>query len=101
MGEDGVDKEREMHIRRAELQAIESDQSDLIGYYEVEIYGLLSTLNGHDLAVAHFGTFERIPRAILYSATVWAEDGEIFHDFDSEFCDDLRALTDGNVTLLD
>jgi len=80
-----------MHIRRAELKKIETD-SDLAGYYEVEIYGLLSKLKGCNFAIAHFGTFERIDRAILYTATVWQEEGEIFHCFDSEFADDLEAL---------
>jgi len=88
-----------MNIRKAELKRVEG-KDGLVGYYEVEVYGLLSKLKGHALAVAHFGTFERIDRALLYTATVWADDGEIYHDFDSEFCDDLAALERGNVELL-
>jgi len=89
-----------MNIRQSRLT--QTGRTDgLAGYYEVEIYGLLSKLEGHDYAVAHFGTFKRGNRVMEYSATVWADNGEVFHDYDSEFCDDLQALLLGNVQFLD
>lgn len=86
-------------IRSAELEIVNPNAiDDLIGYYKVEIYGLLNKMRAQ-FACAHFGTFERIGhRSILYSATVWTErDGTIAHDYDSEFADDLKALKTGNV----
>jgi hypothetical protein len=88
-----------MKILSEELIIInENAKDDLLGYFQVEIYGLLKHLKAH-FAVAHFGTFERTGhRTVLYSATVWTErDGQVAHCYDSEFSDDLRALLRGNV----
>lgn len=86
-------------IRSVELRVTDpAAKDDLLGYYEVELYGLLGKMRDR-YAYAHFGTFERTDdRSVLYSATVWTDrNGEIFHDYDSEFADDLRALMVGNV----
>jgi hypothetical protein len=83
-------------IRSAELVVTneEAGRDELLGYYEVEIYGLKSRLHGKNFAQANFGSFEATDdRSILYSATVYAGDnGHSYHDYDSEFCDDLAML---------
>lgn len=92
-----------MKILSAELNKIPTigKGEELAGYYEVEIYGLLGKLERHEYAVAHFGTFQRTQnRTVLYSATVWQENGKIYHNYDAEFADDLIALKKGNVALL-
>lgn len=67
-------------------------QDELVAYYIVQLRGLCQHMKG-DATQAIFGTFERVGRGLVeYSATVWAEDGEIFHDYHSEFLDDLAYL---------
>lgn len=69
----------------------------LVGYYEVELRGLLQHMPA-DSVLANFGAFECTDRStVLYSATVWADHGVIFHDYHSEFLDDLADLQAGRV----
>lgn len=87
-------------FRRAELVVTNPKAiNDLIGYLEIELYGLLHCLNGKQFGQAIFGTFERTNnRTLLYTATVWTDEtGEIYHNYDSEFEDDLNALRRGHV----
>lgn len=88
-----------MRVTSAELE-ITNETGEFAGYYKATVYGLLSQLHGKDIALAHFGSFKRKGRYLEYSATVWRDrTGEIFHNYDSEFCDDLIALKTGNVEL--
>lgn len=88
--------------RRAELvllsNPIEGDVDTLIGYFEVEFYGLLHKME-KQTARPHYGLFEKTGnRTILYSATVWTDQsGEIYHSYEDEFIDDITALEEGNV----
>lgn len=67
-------------------------QDELVAYYIVRLRGLCQHMNG-DVAPAIFGSFERIGRGLVeYSATVWADDGKIFHPYHSEFLDDLAYI---------
>lgn len=69
----------------------------LVGYFEVELRGLLQHMPA-DFALASFGTFERTDHStVIYSATVWADHGVIYHDYHSEFLDDLADLQAGRV----
>jgi hypothetical protein len=91
-------------ILHNELRVANPDEEDgLYGHFEVEIYGLLSRLKGHHYGYAHFGCFENTGnRTLLYSATVYRENGSICHPYESEFEDDFIALKNGNpLTLLD
>ena len=88
-----------MKVISAEVEII-NETGEFAGYYKATVYGLLGQLKGQNIALAHFGSFERKGRFLEYSATLWRDDsGEIFHCYDSEFCDDLKALTVGNVEL--
>jgi hypothetical protein len=91
-----------LNIRSENLRVVNNTNDGLLGYYEVEIYGLLSKLGGFHYAQAHYGHFENTGDcSILYSAAVYAEGGEIYHNYKSEFEDDLNALLTGNVDLFD
>jgi len=68
----------------------------LLGYEVVDIAGALRMMHGKVYAVAAFGTFERVGDRVQYTATVWTdENGQIFHSYDSEFCDDLAMFRNG------
>ncbi len=87
--------------RRAELvliNPIKGDIDTLIGYFEVEFYGLIHKMK-KQVARPHYGLFEKTGnRTILYSATVWVDQsGKIYHSYEDEFIDDLTALKEGNV----
>jgi hypothetical protein len=91
-----------LKIRSERLRVTNETNNGLLGYYEIEIYGLLSRLKGRHYAQAHYGHFENTGnRTLLYSATVYVECGEIYHNYKSEFEDDLDALLAGNVDLFD
>lgn len=73
-------------------ELIPNDDEELVGYYQVLLRGLCQHMT-EDIMTAHFGTFERAGRGLVeYSATVWAENGAIFHNYHSEFVDDLIWL---------
>lgn len=75
-----------------EIEDTAPEGDDLAGYYIVVMRGLCQHMTS-DAMTAIFGTFERAGRGLVeYSATVWAENGEIFHDYHSEFLDDLAWL---------
>ena len=93
-----------MNIRYERLNVVNEGIKDgLLGYYEVEIYGLKSKLNGKHFAQAHFGHFrETNERSILYSATVYTDkNGDVCHNYQSEFLDDLNFLKSGNCETFD
>ena len=74
-----------------------SSRDEMVGYYVVELVGYCGMMKGHSEALAHFGSFRRSGDKVLYSATVWADYGNIYHSPDSEFCDDMIALRNGAV----
>lgn len=77
-------------LERIEHTGPEGD--DLAGYYVVVMRGLCQHMTS-DAVPAIFGSFEKVGRGLVeYSATVWTENGEIFHDYHSEFLDDLAYL---------
>ena len=76
---------------------------DLLGYYKVNLRGVIKKMQGARYAVCHFGTFERVsPTLIQYSATVWTErDGKVYHYPDSEFDDDLEMFLSESARYFD
>ena len=74
-----------------------NSHDEMVGYYRVELTGYCGMMRGHDEALAHFGSFRRNDLTVVYTATVWADYGNIYHHPDSEFCDDIVALRRGAV----
>lgn len=67
-------------------------RDELVGYYVVRMRGLCQHM-ASDAVTAIFGSFEKVGRGLVeYSATVWQENGEIYHPYHSEFLDDLNWL---------
>jgi len=73
-------------------EIVPNSDSELIGYYTVEMINCLRQMKGFKYAQADFGTFERSGNTVTYTATVWAENGIIYHPYHSEFLDDLRRF---------
>ncbi|MFW6098061.1 MAG: hypothetical protein ACOC9Z_08285 [Chloroflexota bacterium] len=64
----------------------------LVATYRVLLRGLCQHMSD-DTVMAIFGSFERVGQGLVeYSATVWADHGVIYHNYHSEFLDDLAWL---------
>lgn len=73
-------------------EIVPNNDNELVGYYTVEMLNCLRKMHGYKFAQAIFGTFERSGNTVTYTATVWAEDGTIYHPYHSEFLDDLNRF---------
>ena len=70
--------------------------------FEIETRGDLRYLPPHiQMVFAQYGTFERTDcSTLLYSATIERENGQIIHNYESEYVDDYTALKNSNVLAL-
>lgn len=70
-------------------------KDDLLGYYKVELFGLLQHMpKKANTFQAIYGQFDKTAhKTIIYTASVWTDStGEIYHCYISEFEDDLHRL---------
>jgi hypothetical protein len=75
--------------------------NECVGIVTYSIKGISRLVPAGTIVLAHFGSFCRANHGYVeYSATLLADYGNICHNYDSEFCDDLAALRAGNVEIV-